>query len=97
MSLIHYDAIDLSLDLEYIGPNLATFSNKDRMSQLPETSQHRIWTDISSGMHAQNVIHLDIKLKNILLQKSGRAVLCDFESSARGADPVTYVVTGCVM
>ncbi|KFY03557.1 hypothetical protein V490_00138 [Pseudogymnoascus sp. VKM F-3557] len=91
VSLIHYDAVNLSLELKYIGPDLATFSDRDRMSQLPEISQHRIWMDISRGieyMHAQNVIHLDIKPQNILLQESGRAVLCDFEMSVRGAEPV---------
>ncbi|KFY74383.1 hypothetical protein V499_05582 [Pseudogymnoascus sp. VKM F-103] len=91
VSLIHYDAVNLSLELEYIGPNLATFSDRDRMSLLPETSQNRIWRDITSGieyMHAQNVTHLDIKPQNILLQEGGRAVLCDFDISVRGAKPV---------
>ncbi|KAL5344610.1 hypothetical protein ACLOAV_010302 [Pseudogymnoascus australis] len=91
VSFIHYDAVNLSLELEYIGPDLATFSDRDLMSQLPEISQHRIYVDFSSGieyMHAQNVIHLDIKPQNILLQESGRAVLCDFEMSVRGAEPV---------
>jgi len=58
------------------------------MSQLSEASQHRIWIDISRGIeyiHAENIIHLDIKPQNILLGEGGRAVLCDFGSSVRGA------------
>ena len=36
-----------------------------------------------SWMHAQQVVHLDLKLHNILLMPLGRLVLCDFGCAAR--------------
>ena len=54
------------------------------MSQLSEDAGFQIWIDISSAMeylHAKEILHLDIKDKNILLGEDGRAKLCDFELS----------------
>ena len=92
--LVHHDARDLSLELEYIGPDLVQFVDGNQMSRLPEDLQCRIWIEISRGLeylHAENIIHLDIKPQNILLSKSGRAVLCDFGASIHVASgPVSY-------
>jgi serine/threonine protein kinase len=82
--LIHYDASNLFLELEYVGPDLSKFVDGEKMSQLSTDLQHRIWIDISGGLeyiHAQDIAHLDIKPQNILLSESNRAVLCDFELS----------------
>ncbi len=54
------------------------------MSHLSEDVGFQIWIDISSAMkylHAEEILHLDIKDKNILLDQGGRAKLCDFELS----------------
>jgi serine/threonine protein kinase len=63
------------------------------MSQLSTDLQRRVWIDISDGLeyiHAQNIVHLDIKPQNILLSGSDRAVLCDFELSVeRAVKPVS--------
>ena len=58
------------------------------MSQLSENQQHRVLIDISHGInyiHSESIIHLDIKPQNILFSTGGRAVLCDFGFSIRGA------------
>ncbi len=92
--LVHYDASDLSIELEYVGPDLAKFVDGEKMSQLSTDLQHRIWIDISGGLeyiHARNIVHLDIKPQNILLSGSNRAVLCDFELSVgRAVNPVSF-------
>jgi serine/threonine protein kinase len=91
--LVHYDASDLRLELEYVGPDLAKFVDGEEMSQLSIDLQHRVWRDISGGLeyiHAQNIVHLDVKPQNILLSGSNRAVLCDFELSVeRAVKPVS--------
>jgi serine/threonine protein kinase len=90
---VHYDASDLRLELEYVGLDLAKFVDGERMSQLSTDLQHRVWIDISSGLeyiHAQKIVHLDIKPQNILLSESNRAVLCDFGLSVeRAVKPVS--------
>ena len=54
------------------------------MSQLPEDTGFQVWIDIGCTieyLHTKEILHLDIKDKNILLGKDGRAKLCDFELS----------------
>ncbi|KAF8847833.1 kinase-like protein [Acephala macrosclerotiorum] len=88
--LVDYDASDLSLELEYVGPDLTKMiDNKERrMSRLSKPSRYRVWIDIARALeylHAKNIIHLDVKPSNILLRGQERAVLCDFEMSTQGA------------
>jgi len=86
--LIHHNAATLTLELEHVGPDLARFVDGQRMSHLSDDQQHRIWIDISHGIkyiHAESIIHFDIKPENILLGAGNRAVLCDFGISMKGA------------
>ncbi len=93
--LLEHDASILSLELEYIGPDLSQSIDKHKMSQLSQDKQYRIWIDVAKGLeyiHAQRIIHRDIKPQNILLGEGGRgAVICDFGLSAEVyQDPETF-------
>jgi serine/threonine protein kinase len=58
------------------------------MSQLSEDIGYQIWMDISSGMeylHANHIVHLDIKAENILLSERCQAKICDFRYSVQHA------------
>lgn len=94
MKLLHYDALDLRLELEYVGPDLSKFVDRQRMWKLPEATSHQIWMDISNAMkhiHARKVLHLDVKPENILLGPGGRAKICDFGFSVQEAEgPIPY-------
>lgn len=81
VTLMHHDVRDLSLELEFVGPDLSQFTDEGRMSLLSEDIALQIWMDISAGLadiHARQVAHFDIKPENILLSNDGRAKLCDF-------------------
>jgi serine/threonine protein kinase len=92
--LLHYDAPNLRLELEYVGQDLSKFVDGRGMSQLSEDTAHQIWIDISSGIehiHAKKILHLDIKAENILLSEDCRAKICDFGFSVRHAiEPIFY-------
>ena len=56
------------------------------MSRLSKATQYRVWKDVSSGLeyiHAQNILHLDIKPHNILLGQNRQAKICDFGFSVQ--------------
>lgn len=89
VKLLEHDAKNLSLGLEYIGPNLAEFVDAERLSQLPEGQQGSVWMNLVQAMcylHAQQIFHRDIKPENVLLRANGGAVLCDFGISAKAYD-----------
>lgn len=77
----------LSLELEYIGPDLSRYADEQQMSRLSEVERYRVWIDVARGMkhiHAQRIVHRDIKPQNILFDGGRRgAVICDFGISAR--------------
>ena len=82
----------LSLDLEYVGPDLTQYADDQRLSHIAEETQYQIWIDVARGIeyiHAQHIVHRDIKPQNILLSQTCRAVICDFGISAQlyGRDP----------
>ena len=59
-----HDARDLSLELEYIGPDLSHFVDGYQMSQLSDVLRQRIWIDVSRGLkyiHGKNILHLEHK------------------------------------
>jgi len=63
------------------------------MSKLSEDIRHQVWIDVSSGLeyiHAQNILHLDIKPQNILLGYGGQAKICDFGFSVQSAISMAY-------
>lgn len=82
MKLTHHNSLNLSLELEYVGQDLAMFTDEHNMSQLSDTERYQVWIDISRAIeyiHSQLIIHQDVKPQNILFDKAnGRAVLCDF-------------------
>ena len=43
-------------------------------------------------MHERKVLHLDIKLRNLLLMQSGRVVLCDFGCAVRQPPPPPWLI-----
>ncbi|KAH8797829.1 kinase-like domain-containing protein [Xylogone sp. PMI_703] len=92
--LLHYDALNLRLELEYVGQDLSKFVNGQGISQMSEDAAHQIWIDISSGIeyiHSKKILHLDIKAQNILLSEDRRAKICDFGFSVRHAvEPIYY-------
>lgn len=93
--MLERDAATLSLELEYIGPDLSQSVDKQQLSQLSENQQYQIWRDVARGIehiHAQRIIHRDIKPENILLGGGDRgAVICDFGISTKVYQkPETY-------
>lgn len=87
MKLLEHDAKILSLELEYIGPNLAELVDAKGVSQLSEGQQHQVQKDGAEALkylHLKSVVHRDIKPENILLGAGNRgAVICDFGISAK--------------
>ncbi|KAF2464406.1 uncharacterized protein BDR25DRAFT_361682 [Lindgomyces ingoldianus] len=87
VSLVYYDARDLRLELEYVGPDLAKGVDEAGMSTLSQEVQYRVWHDISSALqyiHGEGISHCDIKPQNILLGDNGKkAILCDFGQATR--------------
>ena len=56
------------------------------MSKLSEDVQYKVWVDVSSGLeyvHAENILHSDIKPQNILLGQDHQAKICDFGFSVQ--------------
>jgi serine/threonine protein kinase len=64
------------------------------MSNLSEDLAHQIWIDISCGieyLHSKKILHLDIKVHNILLSEGRRAKICDFGCSFQDTvEPVLW-------
>jgi len=72
---------DIYIVTEYVaGGNLRQFL-KDKKVDLPWELRIQIAIDIASGMaflHSKNVIHRDLKSKNILVEDNWRVKVCDF-------------------
>ncbi|KAK9455223.1 hypothetical protein V1511DRAFT_499815 [Dipodascopsis uninucleata] len=84
------------LALEYCpGDDLYTYvSNKGRLS-IDQTQ--RIFSQLCGAVayiHAKNIVHRDIKLENILMDKYGRVKLCDF-GFTRECEPKRLLQTFC--
>ncbi|KAF2175354.1 kinase-like protein [Zopfia rhizophila CBS 207.26] len=87
VNLVFYDARDIRLELEYVGPDLAKQVDDAGISTLSPDAQYRVWHDVSNALqyiHSQGISHCDIKPQNILLSDDNtRAVLCDFGQAIR--------------
>jgi serine/threonine protein kinase len=98
VKLIDYDSTDLSLIFEYAGICLDKFVDDRKMSNLSDNIQNTIMLDMSNALeyiHNQNIIHLDIKTSNILIDDTEkRAVLCDFGLSHRSSISQIYSTGG---
>lgn len=84
------DTARLALYLEYVdGRNLATFADKQSVSQLSLHDQFRVLKDISGAIryiHDHDILHQDIKPENVILGSNDRgAVLCDFGISVKAS------------
>jgi len=94
VKLLHHDAPNLHLELEYVGQDLSKFVDGRRMSQLSEDTAHQVWMDISSGIehiHAKEILHLDINRENILLDEGSQAKICDSGFSVQHAvEPIPF-------
>ena len=81
------------LDLNLVCRNFL-FSNIGGVPLAPARDDLLVFTkNILSGvtwMHAQQVMHLDIRLRNMLLLSHGRIVLCDFGCAAHLGSPPSH-------
>ena len=84
--------------LEYCRMNLVQYMNTQLPNQLPLTNVLHILYDVVQGLyflHANNIIHRDIKLENVLLKEPGNPsnqytpsyCLCDFGSCTTQSIP----------
>ena len=93
IQLINADRPGLTFTTLYIGPDLSKYINSSRLSTFSIAEACRFWKQIASGLayHGKNIVHLDIKLQNILFGVSG-AKICDFGIAERITDkePIEY-------
>jgi len=82
--------------MEYLpGANLCAHVKAKR--RLPEHEAKRIFADVACSLeylHAQHVVHRDIKLENIIFDKQGNAKLIDFGFSVNCKDKRLKVFCG---
>lgn len=70
--------------MELCSKSLLDFMNERLASKLTETEIVKIMGDVSLavyGMHVMKLIHRDIKIENVLIDKGGEFKLCDFGST----------------
>lgn len=98
-----YDAIDME-DGQIV---LEEYIDGITVAQVMETGKYRPWgakkvlseiCNALSVLHSRNIVHRDIKPENVMIEKTGRVVLIDFNASRKenhaGKDTVIMGTVG---
>lgn len=87
--MLAFDATRLTLELEFVGPDLTRYVSTNGMFERSISERYQIFNDIVSAVsfiHLKNIIHLDLKPQNILYdENSGHAKICDFGLAIMGS------------